>query len=93
MSGDVQVRFCERPRVKLPRATHLVLLTPKYPDRELQWLNHIMNRLGLTLHATKTRVLDANKADFVFLGHRLRWRHGQLYLDAVGARAESIVSG
>ena len=36
MSGDVQVRFCERPGVKFPRATHLVILVDAY--RRHDWL-------------------------------------------------------
>ncbi len=46
-----------------------------------------MSRLGLTLHPTKTRVVYAREEDFDFLGHRLRWRHGRLYLD-VSKKAE-----
>ena len=81
MSGDVQVRFCERLGVKFPRATHLVLLSPQRPDRELAWLHHLLGRLGLTLHPDKTRVLDARREAFAFLGHTHRWRFQRLYLD------------
>ena len=40
-----------------------------------------MTRLGLTLHPDKTRVLDARRVPFVFLGHTHRWRRGRLTLD------------
>jgi len=36
MSGDVHVRFCERLGVKLPRATHLVILVDAHPRQA--WL-------------------------------------------------------
>jgi RNA-directed DNA polymerase len=81
MSGDVQVRFCERLGVKFPRATHLVLLSPRRPDRELAWLEQVLGRLGLTLHPQKTRVLDARREAFAFLGHTHWWQRGRLFLD------------
>ena len=40
-----------------------------------------MTKLGLTLHPEKTRVLDARREAFVFLGHTHRWRFNRLYLD------------
>lgn len=62
-------------------ADDFVLLTPDPPDRALGWLQRLMARLGLTLHPTKTQVLDARRSDFVFLGHTHRWRRSRLYLD------------
>lgn len=62
-------------------ADDFVVLTPWRPDRELAWIHHVMARLGLTLHAEKTRVLDARRESFVFLGHTHRWRSHRLYLD------------
>ena len=62
-------------------ADDFVLLVPRRPDRELAWLNPFMGRLGLKLHPTKTRVLDAREGQFDFLGHTHRWREGRLYLD------------
>jgi RNA-directed DNA polymerase len=62
-------------------ADDFVVLTPWRPDRELAWIHRVMARLGLTLHAEKTRVLDARRDDFVFLGHTHRWRAPRLYLD------------
>lgn len=62
-------------------ADDFVLLTARPPDRELAWIHRVMTRLGLTLHAEKTRVLDARRDTFVFLGHTHRWRFDRLYLD------------
>jgi RNA-directed DNA polymerase len=62
-------------------ADDVVLLTARRPDRELAWMHRVMARLGLTLHADKTRVLDVRRADFVFLGHTHRWQFQRLYLD------------
>jgi RNA-directed DNA polymerase len=79
--------FCRRVRRgefrgRLVRyADDFVLLTPRRPDRVLAWLRELMARLGLTLHPEKTRVLDARRDTFVFLGHTHRWRFDRLYLD------------
>jgi RNA-directed DNA polymerase len=62
-------------------ADDLVLLSPRRPDRERAWLEALLVRLGLALHAQKTRVLDARQAAFAFLGHTHRWQRGRLYLD------------
>ena len=62
-------------------ADDFVLLAPQRPDRALAWLHQFMARLGLTLHPEKTRVLDARRDAFAFLGHTHRWQFGRLYLD------------
>jgi len=62
-------------------ADDFVLLTPRRPHRERAWLDHLLGRLGLALHPQKTRVLDARRETFVFLGHRHRWQRGRLYRD------------
>lgn len=62
-------------------ADDFVLLIPRRPDREWAWLHQLMARLGLTLHPEKTRVLDARRVPFAFLGHLHRWRRGRLTLD------------
>jgi group II intron reverse transcriptase/maturase len=62
-------------------ADDFVVLAPRRPDAELAWLQQVMERLGLRLHATKTRVLDARRDSFAFLGHTHRWQYGRLYLD------------
>jgi RNA-directed DNA polymerase len=62
-------------------ADDFVVLAPVRPDRELAWVTAFLQRLGLTLNAVKTRVLDARTERFDFLGHRHRWQDGRLYLD------------
>lgn len=63
-------------------ADDLVVMMPNKSQRERQWLEAILSRLGLTLHPEKTRLLCAYQEDFDFLGHTLRWRYGyRLYRD------------
>jgi len=62
-------------------ADDFVLLSPRRPDGEMTWIQYLMQRLGLTLHPEKTRVLDARRKEFIFLGHVHRWGRGRLYLD------------
>jgi RNA-directed DNA polymerase len=62
-------------------ADDFVLLTPRRPDREWAWLQQFMGKLGLALHATKTRRVHLGATSFVFLGHTHRWHGGRLYLD------------
>lgn len=62
-------------------ADDFVLLSPRKPEAEMRWVQYLMERLGLTLHPEKTRVLDVRKGDFTFLGHVHRWKYGRLYLD------------
>ena len=60
MSGDVQVRFCERLGVRVPRATHLVLGFQHRSDAERLWkeLNERLRKFRLELHPEKTRLLE-----------------------------------
>jgi RNA-directed DNA polymerase len=62
-------------------ADDLVLLSPRRPDRELAWLEQVLGRLGLTLHPQKTRVLDARREAFAFLGHTHWWQRDRVFLD------------
>lgn len=71
-------------------ADDLVVMTRWRPDRELAWVKHLMSRLGLTLHAEKTRVVNARKEHFTFLGHTHFWRRGELYLD-IGKKARKRI--
>jgi RNA-directed DNA polymerase len=71
-------------------ADDFVVLTPRRPERELAWIRALLERLGLTLHADKTRLLNGRKEDFTFLGHTLRWRYGRLYLDIAKKAMERI---
>ena len=60
MSGDVHVQFCERPGVRFPRATHLVVGCQRKEDAE-QFLRDLKERLGqfaLDLHPDKTRLIE-----------------------------------
>jgi hypothetical protein len=71
MSGDVQVRFCERLGVRLPRATHLVILAQRNLEEGISLLNHYMGRLDLRLNEEKTRRMRLNIGNSVdFLGFR-----------------------
>ena len=65
MSGDVPVRFCERLGVKLPRATHLVIIFEHERDarRVLDVLPKRLAKYGLTLHPEKTRLIDFRRPD------------------------------
>src|SRR5574341_923957 len=59
MSGDVQVRFCERPGVRFPRATHLVMGF-QHEDDSVRFridLQKRLERFGLEVHPEKTRLL------------------------------------
>ena len=66
-------------------ADDLVVMSPKRPERERRWLEALLKRLGLTLHPEKTRIVDARKTPFEFLGHTLHWtvrrHHDRLYFD------------
>jgi len=73
-------------------ADDFVVLTKHRPTAELAWLQMAMSRLGLALHPTKTRVLDAKQEDFTFLGHTVRWRYKRMYLDVSRKAQERIRS-
>jgi RNA-directed DNA polymerase len=79
MSGDVHVRFCERPGVRFPRATHRVILVDGY--RQWRWLAEAAYRrlleelatLGVQVNQEKTRMVDLSRGEsFGFLGFDLR---------------------
>ena len=79
MSGDVQVRICERLGVKLPRATRLVITVSGHhtkrgwAERALQRLEEQLIPLGVTLNREKTKIVDTLKGEaFGFLGFDLR---------------------
>lgn len=62
-------------------ADDFVIMTPRDITDIRAWMDHVLARLGLTVNESKTRVLDARQEDFDFLGHRIRWRKGRMYLD------------
>ena len=79
MSGDVHVQFCERPGVRFPRATHLVILIDGY--RRWRWLETTVYKrlleelatLDVELNRDKTRRVDLAKGEsFTFLGFSIR---------------------
>jgi RNA-directed DNA polymerase len=80
MSGDVHVRFCESLRVRLLRATHLVILcrSEREAQQALALVQQWTAQAGLTLHPEKTRIVDVTKdGGFDFLGYHFergyRW--------------------
>lgn len=92
MSGDVHVRFCERPGVRLPRATHLVIAFADEHDarRVAEVLPKRLGRFGLRLHPEKTRLVpfrwppwgsSGSRAErpgsFDFLGFTHYWGKGR----------------
>jgi RNA-directed DNA polymerase len=87
MSREVHVRFCERPGVRFPRATLLVIGFQHKEDAErvLHVLSKRMGRYGLVLHPDKTRLIPFRRPrkgapkgssgeTFEFLGFTLYWR-------------------
>jgi RNA-directed DNA polymerase len=78
VSGDVHAGFCESRGVRLPPATHLVVLCSSRSQAEhaRRRATAIMADLGLELHPDKTRVVDLRegKEGFDFLGCHLHAR-------------------
>jgi len=74
MSREVHVQFCERAGVRLPGATHLVVLcrTKEEAETVLNYLREWTTAAGLTLHPTKTRIVEATSEGFDFLGWHFR---------------------
>ena len=75
MSGDVQVRFCERPRVRFPRATHLVVVVdPHWRNHDLwkkveQRIREEIGKLKVDVNEGKSRVVNLKDGEtFCFLG-------------------------
>ncbi|MGK4002233.1 group II intron reverse transcriptase/maturase [Sorangium sp. So ce1036] len=71
-------------------ADDFAVLTPRKPDKEMAWVEKIVGRLGLVLHPEKTRILNARKEDFAFLGHQVRWRYRPYVFDLAGKTAKRI---
>jgi RNA-directed DNA polymerase len=73
--GELQgrlVRYCD----------DFVVVCPRPPTREQEWVAHLMARLGLTLHPEKTRVVHVGEEWVNFLGYKIRRRpNGRVALD------------
>ena len=86
MRRESHVRFCESVGVKLPHATHLVILSRGRAAEALAWTKAVMTKLGLTINEAKTSLRDARQERFDFLGysfgaHRFE-ANGNWYLGA-----------
>jgi RNA-directed DNA polymerase len=89
VSGDVHAGFCESRGVRLPPATHLVVVCPTQARAEeaRRRAGQILGRIGLRLHPDKTRISCVAKGrdgfDFLGFHHHLveswKWR-GRWYL-------------
>ena len=51
-------------------ADDFVILCSRAPERYLDEARKVLDRLGLTLNAQKTRIVDVRREPFDFLGHR-----------------------
>ena len=86
MSREVHVRFCEGLGVRFPRATRLVVLCRSQSEAEaaLAMITQWVEQAGLTLHLTKTKIVDSRSESFAFLGYSFRG-------DKIYPRRESLV--
>ena len=69
MRRESHVRFCESVGVKLPHATHLVILSRGRAAEALAWTKAVMTKLGLTINEAKTSLRNARQERFDFLGY------------------------
>jgi RNA-directed DNA polymerase len=67
-------------------ADDFVILTRRHAAEARDWTRQVMTCLGLTLNETKTKLKEARRESFDFLGYtfglRRYWRNGQEYLGA-----------
>ena len=84
MSGDVHVQFCERPGVRLPRATHLVVGCQRKADAAqfLHDLRERMSQFALELHPDKTRLVEFGR--FAMADRRARGERRPETFDFLG---------
>ena len=76
MSREVQVRFCERRRVRLPPPTLLVVLvhgTREHAEALRAEVTQVLAPIGLRLSQAKTSVVHFDEG-FDFLGWRIQRR-------------------
>lgn len=73
-------------------ADDLVIVCRRRPERALRWLAAIVERLGLKLNERKTRVCDARRESFDFLGYTFGPRVdpwcGETYLGAAPSKKQ-----
>jgi hypothetical protein len=69
MSREVHVRFCEGAGVRFLCATRLVILCKGTAREAFAVSKQIMERIGLKLNEQKTRLVEARKESFGFLGY------------------------
>ena len=67
MSGEVQVRICERLGARFPRATRPILVCRKSAEQALEVFAAIASRMGLTINREKTRITKLIEG-FDFIG-------------------------
>jgi RNA-directed DNA polymerase len=68
-------------------ADDFVVLSPTRPDATLRWIESLMQHMGLSLNAEKTKVKQlVEKQSFDFLSHEHKLWRGRLFLD-VAAKA------
>jgi group II intron reverse transcriptase/maturase len=73
--GDLQGRLVRY-------ADDFVIVCPRHPGQERAWAERLTERLGLTLHPDKTRVVNVRDEWVSFLGYRVRCRpSGRVALD------------
>lgn len=74
MSREVPVRFREGLGVQFPRATRLVVLCRSEWEAvsALEVIRVWVEAAGLTLHPTKTKIVDSRIESFAFLGYSFR---------------------
>ena len=95
MSGDVQVRFCERLGGRFPGATRLVCAFECESDAERfhRALGARMESFGLEVAEEKTNLLRFSRQDwqkngtFEFLGFEFRWGRGRWGKPALDRRS------
>ncbi len=67
-------------------ADDFVILTSRHAAEARDWTRQVMTCLGLTLNETKTKLKEARRESFDFLGYtfglRRYWRNGQEYMGA-----------
>lgn len=73
-------------------ADDLVIVCRSRPERALEWLGAIVGKLGLSLNEQKTRVCDAQRESFDFLGYSFGPRidpwFGQTYVGAAPSKQQ-----